>query len=57
MYNESLWNEGLWNGTAGGAAPVIPGVIVDTPDPGVSFTISDELGGEDEVISDECNLC
>jgi len=53
MFNESLFNEALWNGTSG-VAPVIPGAIVDTIDPGVSFTISDELGGEGEVISDEC---
>jgi len=55
MYNESLWNEGLWNGT-GGATLVIPppGEIVDTPDPGVSFVISDELGGETQESNDEC---
>ena len=55
MFNESLFNEDLFNDS--GAVPSIPGEIVTTPDPGVSFTISDELGGEDEVISDECNLC
>ena len=41
MWNESLWNEDLWNGS--GEAPFVP-VIVDTPDPGVSFNVSDELG-------------
>jgi hypothetical protein len=52
MFNEFEFNEGLFN-DAGGAGAFVPG-IVDTPDPGVSFTISDELGGFEEAISDEC---
>ena len=52
MFNESIWNELVWNETS--AAPFVP-VIVDTTDPGVSFTISDELGGISEVgSSDGC---
>jgi hypothetical protein len=51
-FNESVFNDALFND--GGASAFIPGVIVDTPDPGVSFTISDELGGFEEAISDEC---
>jgi hypothetical protein len=51
-FNESAFNETAFNDSGGSA--FIPGVIVDTPDPGVSFTISDELGGFEEVISDEC---
>ena len=50
-FNQSSWNESLWNGS--GESPFVP-VIVDTPDAGVSFTISDELGGFEEAISDEC---
>lgn len=58
MWNESIWNEGIWNESGDALPPpFIPPGIVTTPDAGVSFTISDELGGEDEVISDECNLC
>jgi hypothetical protein len=52
MWNLSVWNDELWNDAGG--VPFIPGEIVDTPDPGVSFTISDELGGFEEAISDEC---
>jgi hypothetical protein len=51
MFNEPLFNEGLFND--GGVGAFVP-VIVDTPDAGVSFTISDELGGFEEAISDEC---
>jgi len=61
MWNQSIWNEGIWN--EAGEAPFIP-VIVETHDAGVSFilddalvlsfAVSDELGGFDEVISDEC---
>jgi hypothetical protein len=53
MWNDNPWNTELWNDT-GGAAPVIPGEIITTPDPGVSFTISDELGGETQESNDEC---
>jgi hypothetical protein len=53
MWNDALWNEDLWNGS--GEAPFVPG-IVTTPDAGVSFDPSDELGAQDETISDEC-LC
>ena len=51
-FNENAFNEAAFNDSVGVFVPF----IVDTPDPGVSFTISDELGGEGEVISDEC-LC
>jgi hypothetical protein len=51
MWNDALWNDELWNDS--GAAPFVP-VIVDTPDAGVSFMISDELGGFEEAIGDEC---
>jgi hypothetical protein len=51
MFNEILFNEGLFNGSGGSL--FIPS-IVTTPDPGVSFTISDELGGFEETVSDEC---
>ena len=40
MFNESIFNEGLWNEIGELVAP-----IATTHDPGVSFTISDELGG------------
>jgi hypothetical protein len=52
VWNSSVWNDELWNDAGG--VPFIPGEIVATPDPGVSFTISDELGGFEEAISDEC---
>jgi hypothetical protein len=50
MFNEFEFNEAMFNDSAAAFVPV----IVDTIDPGVSFTISDELGGFEEVISDEC---
>jgi hypothetical protein len=53
MFNEALFNEAMFN-DGGASAPVPPGGIVDTIDPGVSFTVSDELGGFEEAISDEC---
>lgn len=56
MFNDPLFNEGLFN-DSGGAAPVVPGVIVDTPDPGVSFTISDELGPEGELEDSNGGIC
>ena len=58
MWNDALWNEDVWNGSGGAAAPpIIPGEIVTTPDPGVSFTISDELGGMDEVEDTSGSIC
>ena len=39
MFNQDLFNENEFNG-----AEMTSG-IVSTSDPGVSFTISDELGG------------
>ena len=54
MFNESIWNELVWNET--GHVPFVP-VIVDTIDPGVSFIISDELGGFDEAGIDDTNGC
>jgi hypothetical protein len=56
MFNEALFNDGLFN-DSGGAAPVIPGEIVTTPDPGVSFTISDELGPEGELEDSSGSIC
>ena len=50
MWNDALWNEEMWN-DSGTSEIVSP--VVDTIDAGVSFTISDELGGFDETISDE----
>ena len=52
MFNDPLFNDGLFNDS--GASAFVPGVIVDTPDPGVSFTISDELGPQNEVSDDGC---
>ena len=54
MFNESIWNELVWNET--GRAPFVP-VIVDTPDPGVSFIISDELVPQDEIEDGNGCLC
>jgi hypothetical protein len=51
MFNDFEFNEAMFNDS--GEAPFVP-VIVATPDPGVSFTISDELGGFEETVSDEC---
>jgi len=52
MFNSDLFNDLLWNDSGEGA--FVP-VVVDTPDPGVSFTISDERGGISEVDgSDGC---
>ena len=52
MFNEFEFNEALFND--GGVIAFVPGTIVDTIDPGVSFTVSDELGGHEEILSDEC---
>ena len=50
MFNSDLFNDLLWNESISAFVPV----SVDTPDPGVSFVVSDELGGFEEAISDEC---
>lgn len=55
MFNESLINETTFNES--GAVAFIPGVIVDTPDPGVSFTISDELGPQGELEDSSGSIC
>jgi hypothetical protein len=52
MFNEFEFNEAMFND--GGTMDAFVPVITDTMDAGVSFTISDELGGFDEAISDEC---
>jgi hypothetical protein len=49
MFNESLDNAALFNDSG-----VFVAEMVTAMDPGVSFTISDELGGFEEAISDEC---
>ena len=43
MFNEELFNENEFNGP-----PDMQADMVTTSDPGVSFTISDELGPENE---------
>ena len=58
MFNDSLFNEELWNDTGGAAfVPIPPGEIVTTPDPGVSFSISDELGPEGELEDTSGSIC
>jgi len=56
MFNQDLWNEGVWNN---GAEDVIIVVPPEIPNPGVSFlasdsaklsfTVTDEPGGYDEA--------
>jgi hypothetical protein len=47
-FNEDMFNASPFNESA--SLEIVLGGI----DPGVSFTISDELGGFEEAISDEC---
>jgi len=53
MFNEGVNNEQVFN--ASGTGTFIPGVIVTTPDPGVSFMITDELGPQSEI--EDSNGC
>jgi hypothetical protein len=52
-FNESAFNESAFNSSAVAFVPV----IVDTIDPGVSFTISDEPGGVSEVDGSDGREC
>ena len=53
-FNEDMFNTAMFNDGGGG---VFVPVVVTTPDPGVSFTISDELGGEGEVTDNNGSIC
>jgi hypothetical protein len=58
MWNDALWNEELWNDSGiSGFVPIPPGEIVTTPDPGVSFTVSDELGPEGGLEDSSGSIC